>query len=371
MRPTIHLFADVIGGFGGIESYLDALARRLFAEDWPVRVAVSLNGPAQFLDDIEALGVPVYRQPRVPGDRWYVRQRLLARHTAREVRPGDWVYCVRQPMPAVYLRLVRAVHARGGKVAASWAFAPEFLPPPKGSLGASFKQAVAETDAVVSVSECTRHQFAEMYDYHGPISVVRYHNIEVTPASLPLPSHPPIAIGFLGRIAIEHKNLDKILEAFRRVAALRNDVVFNFHGGGSDLEPFRNMVALAGLGERVRLHGPYNHRRDLAAIMAQNHLFIYTSRFEGGPCFSLLELLQAGRFVVTSPVGGIPDIYEGRPEIGTMVRAADPSAIATAIVDAIDRLSVGGISSSRIRSVYNEHFREDVAHRQFLEALRL
>jgi glycosyltransferase involved in cell wall biosynthesis len=330
VRPTVHLFADVLGGFGGIETYLDALARRLSAERWAVRVAVSLNAPAPFLDALEALGVPVYRQPRVPGDRWNVRQRLLARHVARSVRPGDWVYCVRQPMPGVYLPLVRAVHRRGGKVAASWMLAPEFLPPPAGRAGADFKRAVAETDAVISVSECTRGQFSEVYGYAGPVAVVRYHNAELLPGIVPLPASPPFRIGFLGRIAIAQKGLGTIVQAYRRLADRRGDVLFDFHGGGEDLEALRAMVAGAGLSDRVRLHGPYDHRRDLAGIVAQSHLFIYTSRFEGGPCFSLLELLQAGRFVVTSPVGGIPDIYAGCPEIGTLVDAADPEAIAAA-----------------------------------------
>jgi glycosyltransferase involved in cell wall biosynthesis len=369
MRPTIHLFADVVGAFGGIETYLDALARRLADDRWPVRVAVCPNEPAPFLEAMEALGVPIYRQPRVPGDRWHVRQRLLVRHVASRVRRGDWVYCVRQPMPAVYLPLVRAVHARQGKIAASWMFAPEFLPPPAGRAGVAFKRAVAETDVVISVSECTRNQFAETYGYTGAIAVVRYHNVQRLRESVPLPPSPPFRIGFMGRIAVAQKNLDTILDAYRRLVARRRDVVFNFHGGGGDLETFRATVAAAGLGDRVRLHGPYDHRRDLTSIMTQNHLFIYTSRFEGGPCFSLLEMLQAGRFVVTSPVGGIPDIYAGRPEIGTLVATEDPTAIAGALEDAIVRLTAGEIDPRLIRAVYETHFNDDVAHGQWLKAL--
>src|ERR1700722_7790266 len=111
--PAIHLFADVLGGFGGIETYLDALARCLWADGWPVRIAVSLNAPAPFLDVWEAIGLPIYRQRSVPGDGGQVRQRLLVRHVASRLLPGDWVYCVRQPMPEIYLSLVRAVHRRG------------------------------------------------------------------------------------------------------------------------------------------------------------------------------------------------------------------------------------------------------------------
>jgi glycosyltransferase involved in cell wall biosynthesis len=370
-RPTIFLFADVLGSMGGIETYLDALARRLADDRWPVRVTVCLNAPAPFLNDLEQIGVHVYRQPRVPGDRWQFRQRLLVRHVAGEVEPGDWVYCVRQPMPEIYLPLVRAVHARGGKIAASWALAPEFLPAPLGRLGVDFFRAVSETDVVVSVAECTKSQFREQYGYTGPVAVVRYHNIELFDAPVPLPPSPPFGIGYIGRIAIDHKNLDTILAACGRLAELRGDVVFNFHGGGQDLDRFRGMVAEAGLGNRVVLHGAYDHRRDLPAIVAANHVFVYTSRYEGGPCFALIELLQAGRYVVTSPVGGIADIYGGRPTIGELVPPQDSTMIADAFDRAITRIALGAVDPAAIRGVYEQEFREPVAHRQWLNALNL
>ena len=336
--PTIFLFADVLGGYGGIETYLDALARRLGADGWPVRIAVSLGGPAPFLDELEALGISVYRQRLVRGDRWQVRQRLLVRHVASQVRSGDWVFCVRQPMPEIYLPLVRAVHRRGGKVAASWMFAPEFSPPPEGRLGRKFCQAVSETDAVISVAECTKNQFREIYNYAGEVKVVRYHNIEHFSFPVPLPPKSSFGIGYMGRIDIFHKNLDTILSAFQILAFRREDVVLNVHGGGGDLERFTALVNEVGLSDRVILHGPYNHHRDLLEIVSANHVFIYTSRFEGGPCLSLIELLQAGRYVVTSPVGGIPDIYAGRPDIGDLVPPNNPMQIAEGFERAIRRV---------------------------------
>lgn len=370
-RPAIVLFSDVLGGFGGVETYLDALARRLHADRWPVRVAVSGSSPAPFLDALEALGIPVYRQPVVRGDRWQVRQRLLVRHVARQLKAGDWVFCVRGPIPAIHLPLVRAVHARGARLAVSWMLAPEFLPPPPGWAGARFKRAVAQTDAVISVSECTRDQFLACYGYGGPVEVVRLHNRAVFAAPVALPPGPPYAIGFLGRIAIDQKNLDTILSAIGLLAARRRDVHFNFHGGGEDLGRFAGMVEAAGLSGCVTLHGPYDHQRDLPGIVAANHLFVYTSRYEGGPCLALIELLQAGRFVVTSPVGGIPDVYAGRPEIGDLVAPGDPALIADAFERALARLAAGAIDGARIRAVYEAEFHEDVAHRQWLAALRL
>lgn len=370
-RPTLHLVADVLGPFGGIESYLDALARRLLAEGWPVRVAVSLNAPAPFLEDLEALGLEVYRQRIIPGDRWQLRQRLLIRNVARRIRPGDWVYCVRAPMPEISLTFVRAIHRRGGKFAASWALAPEFFKPPPGRVAMDFNTAVREMDAVVSVSNCTCHQFKEIYGYEGRVHVVRYHNQAIFPEPLPLPAGPPYQIGFLGRIDIRHKNLDTILAAFQRFSERRNGVRLNLHGGGPDFERVRQLIAAGNMQDRVVLHGPYDHRKSLREIVGRNHLFIYTSRFEGGPCFSLLELLQAGRYVVTSPVGGIPDIYQGRPEAGDLVPQNDSLAIADGLERAVHQIERGAISQSRIRAIYDAHFHDDVAHQQLMSALSL
>jgi len=370
-RPTIFLFADVLGGYGGIESYLDALARRLASEGWPVQVAVSLNAAAPFLDDLEAEGVGVFRQPVVPGDRLQLRQRLLIRHVARRVRPGDWVFCVRQPMAEIYPALARSIHRRGGRLAASWMFAPEFLPAPRGRAGAAFRRAVRETDSVISVAECTRGQFRQAYGFDGPVKVVRYHNIDLFGSPTPLPPGPPWAIGFIGRIDIHQKNLDTILSACAVLAARRDDVVFNFHGGGPDLARFRALAADAGLAGRVTADGPYDRRHDLPRIIARNHLFIYTSRFEGGPCLSLIELLQAGRYVVASPVGGIPDIYAGRPEIGELVAPDDPHRLADAFERGLCRIQQHAVDPKLIRSIYLEHFSDSVAHGQWLAALDL
>jgi glycosyltransferase involved in cell wall biosynthesis len=368
---VIYLYSDILGARGGIETYLHALAARLYQDGIPFRVAVSENDRADFLDELSGLGVEVYRQAQVPGDRWHRRQRLLMRHVARRLKPGDWVFCVRQPMPELYLTLVRAVHRRGARIAASWMFAPEFLPPPPGAAGESFRTAVRETDAVISVSRCTVHQFRDVYGYEGPVQVVPYHNLEIFDRPSPIPSAPPFRIGFIGRIDIRQKNLDTILAAFALLAARRQDVELHFYGGGPDLEVFRTMAARSAFASRLVLHGPYDHRRDLARIISACHVFIYTSRFEGGPCFSLLELLQAGRYVVTSPVGGIPDIYDGRPEIGALVPPDDPAAIADALDNALGMIERGALDAERIRARYVEAFRGDIAHRQWLAALGL
>lgn len=366
----IFLYADVLSHqSGGIEAYLHALALHLHHEKIPFRIAVAEQAlPSPAVDELVATGIEVYRQRAIPGDRWHIRKRLLNLWLYRNIRKGDLVYCVRQPAAELYLGLVRAVHRRGAKVAASWIYAPEFLRP-EAPLDKRFRQAVAETDIVISVARCTAPQFKDVYGYEGRVHVVNYHNLEFCSAVLPIPDYPPLRIGYMGRIDIVHKNLDTILAAFKLLAVRRSDVELHFYGGGADEATLLAMVQDADLGDKVVLHGPYDHRRDLKEIISGCHLFVYTSRFEGGPCFSLLELLQAGRYVVTSPVGGIPDLYADHPEYGMMVEPHDPRAIANALDDALERIRTGRVDQIGMRKYYERNFGMAAAHRAWLRAL--
>lgn len=364
----IYLYSDIITRAGGIETYLHALASKLSEEGLPFRVAVSEQEPCPMLDDLQAQGVDVYRQAMVPGDYWHVRKRLLMTWLWWKLEPGDLVFCVRQPMPSLYRELVRIVHAKGAAIAASWMFAPEFLTPPP-EVHDSFCEAVAQTDVVVSVSKCTRHQFQEEYNYDGPVEVVRYHNLEFFDRAVPLPDGPPWRIGYMGRINIKQKNLDTLLRA---VAMLRDEgkhVELHLYGDGPDTDRLRALRDDAGLTEVVTFHGRYDHRTDLPEIMANNHLFTYTSNYEGGPCFTLLELLQAGRYVVAAPVGGIPDIYDGHPEAGLLVDPEDPDAIRETLSEALTRIQTGAVDPETVRERYFDEFDLDAAHADWVQAL--
>ena len=366
----IYVYADILTQAGGIETYLHALATKLDEEGIPFRVAVSEQEPCPILDDLEAEGVDVYRQPVVPGDRFKVRKRLLMAWLWWQLEPGDWVYCVRQPIPSLYLPLVRLVHNRGAKIAASWMFAPEFLVP-EPAHREPFCQAVEETDAVISVSECTKHQFGEVYGYEGPVEVVRYHNLPFFDAPVPLPDGPPWQIGYMGRLNIEQKNLDQLLHAVARLRREGIEAELNLYGYGPDRNVLEGMRDDLGLADVVTFHGRYDHRTDLPDIMVQNHVFTYTSNYEGGPCFTLLELLQAGRYVVAAPVGGIPDIYEGHPEAGCLVNPDQPDEIAEALQQALEGIRTGTIGPETVRERYFDEFDLDAAHDSWIRALEV
>jgi glycosyltransferase involved in cell wall biosynthesis len=363
----IFLYSDVLYKAGGIETYLHALALHLQKENIPSRVAIAELEPCPLVDELISKGIEVYRQRRLPGDRWLVRQRCLQLWLQTQLKPGDWVFCVRQPMPELYLGLVRSIHRQQARLAASWMFAPEFLPP----TNKTFCQAVAETDAVISVSQCTVGQFKSVYGYQGKVHVVPYHNLPFFEQVVPLAPGPPWKIGYLGRLESKQKNLVELIKAFSKLAVQRSDVELHLHGRGPDEAVLRQIVAEDKLCNKVIFHGAYDHRRDLPGIMERCHLFVHPSRFEGGPCFSLLELIQAGRYCVASKVGGIPDLYQNRPDIGALVEPGDVRGLTEALDDSIAKISSGPIRGQVIRDRYLQAFDIASAHNAWLRALDL
>ena len=366
----LFLYSDVLYRAGGIETYLHALALYLHSEGIPFRVVVAELEPCPLVDELVDKGIQVYRQRRLPGDRWLVRQHFMLTWLRTQLKPGDWVFCLRQPMPRLYLRMVRLVHSRQARIAASWMFAPKFLPPvPPHS--EKFCQAVAQTDAVISVSKCTAHQFKELYGYTGQVHVVPYHNLLLFQKPVPLPPGPPWKIGFIGRLDIKQKNLDTLLQALVPVVQEWQHVELHLYGGGPHQTQLEALAISLGIQKHVVFHGAYDHRQDLPHIMANCHFFVYPSRFEGGPCFTLLELMQAGRFCVAARVGGIPDLYQGFSEVGLLVSPDNPSELSQSIVTALEQVASGSINGNKIRDRYFDGFDMASAHRAWTSAIKV
>jgi glycosyltransferase involved in cell wall biosynthesis len=362
----LYIYADVLYQAGGIETYLHALALYLYEQNIPLKIVVAELEPCPLLEELTEKGIILYRQQRVWGDRWRLRQRIMMTWLGSQLKPGDWVYCVRQPMPQLYLPLVRLVHRRQAKLAASWMFAPEFLPPER----PQFCQAIAETDAVISVSRCTVDQFKQFYGYAGPVQVVPYHNYLLFSQVVPLPPAPPWKIGFMGRLDIQQKNLDTLLKAF---ATIRTNwpVELHLYGRGADQEQLEQIAKDLGIGNSVFFHGAYDHRKDLPDIMENCHFFVYPSRFEGGPCFTLLELMQAGRFCVAARVGGIPDLYANHPEAGLLVSPTDVEDLIQGLTTTLERMAKGDIDGNRVRNRYFNGFDMASAHQAWKLALQI
>lgn len=135
-------------------------------------------------------------------------------------------------------------------------------------------------------------------------------------------------IGTVGRIQ-DVKNHAALVQAFVELRAMlpgqRDQLRLVIVGAGPLLPRLQQQVAAAGIGHAVLLPGA---RDDIAAVMKTFSVFAMSSLAEGMPV-TLLEAMSSGLPVVSTRVGGIPDLVDN--DTGALVPVGDPGAMAAAL----------------------------------------
>lgn len=116
---------------------------------------------------------------------------------------------------------------------------------------------------------------------------------------------PPVKMLYAGKLSFS-KGVDCLLRAFN--ALPDNDVVLHLAGSGSgDEERYCLELALK-LGGRVNIHGHIDQNK-LATLMADSHVFILPSFFEGLPLV-LLEAVGCGCRIITTDLTGCLELLD-------------------------------------------------------------
>jgi glycosyltransferase involved in cell wall biosynthesis len=114
-------------------------------------------------------------------------------------------------------------------------------------------------------------------------------------------------------------------------------------GDGPDRAALDGAVSRARIGGRVHLLG---HRDDVASLLARADLFVLPLRFEGLPS-AVIEAMAAGRPVVATSVGGVPELVE-QGVSGWLVPPSAPTALAAALRTALaSDLAAAGAAARR------------------------
>jgi len=133
----------------------------------------------------------------------------------------------------------------------------------------------------------------------------------------------------VGRFA-PPKNHALLVEVFAQVRA--DAPLYLLLVGGGELEDaVREQVAGLGLESRVRFLGV---RADVADILRASDVFVLSSRVEGNP-LSVMEAMAAGLPVVSTAVGGVPELVRDR-ETGLLVPSEDAGALTRAVQALVD-----------------------------------
>jgi glycosyltransferase involved in cell wall biosynthesis len=144
-------------------------------------------------------------------------------------------------------------------------------------------------------------------------------------AELGLPSEAPL-VGIVARL-VPIKAHEDFLRAARLVLAQRPEARFLIVGDGERRAELEALVDRLGLRTAVRFLG---WRRDLERVYADLDVVALASRNEGSPV-ALIEALASARPVVSTAVGGVPEVVIDE-QTGVLVPPSDPARLAEAVL---------------------------------------
>ncbi|MEA2319717.1 MAG: hypothetical protein QOD44_3906, partial [Solirubrobacteraceae bacterium] len=162
----------------------------------------------------------------------------------------------------------------------------------------------------------------------GPSRIRLVNNGHTVLPNLPPPPTDDVALGYVARFRPE-KGHGRLIEALSHV---RTEVPWHIDlaGDGPLQAPIEDEVRRRALETRVRFVGELSDPR---AFWVDHHVAVLLSDHEGSPN-ALIEAAMAGRPMVATAVGGVPDVVA--PETGALVRTDDPKATAAALVRFIE-----------------------------------
>ncbi|RIL04734.1 hypothetical protein DCC79_16495 [bacterium] len=182
-------------------------------------------------------------------------------------------------------------------------------------------------------------------------------------SALGLPGDAAV-ITLIGRLTPQ-KGVEDLLDAARLVCDARPEARFLIAGHGPLREDLEARAAGLGLNGAVRFLG---YCADIPPLLAASDIVVLPSRAEGLPLV-LLEALAAGRPVVASRVGGIPDVVRDN-ETGLLVPPNAPDRVADGLLDLLahpDRAQAMGLAG---RSLVRRQFSPEHAARRLAAIYR-
>ncbi|MBV9020569.1 MAG: glycosyltransferase [Chloroflexi bacterium] len=153
-------------------------------------------------------------------------------------------------------------------------------------------------------------------------------------------------IGVVARLSME-KGIDVLLHAIQQVVHTYPELTLLIVGDGPQAAELRELADRLGLHDTVRFLGA---RSDIPIVNRLLDVFILPSREEACP-MALLEAMAAGRAVITTQVGGNPEVVTHDVD-GLLIPPDNPTALSQALLmlipDQARRTAMGDAAHQKV-----------------------
>lgn len=217
-----------------------------------------------------------------------------------------------------------------------------------------FQQSINKADTVVAVSDKSAQALRSVCGVTRPI-VVRSPLLPDPLASGPCKDVPlpgagrPIRVTTVARLVVA-KGLTYLLDAIALVRATHARTEFRVYGDGPLRDELLAYASRLGLDGPAIFAGAFTTRQELTEIMGQTDIYVMSSILEGQP-LGVVEAMAYGCPIVTTAVGGIPELIEDGVN-GQLCQPKDPECLASHIRTLIDNPALRARLGSAARKAY-------------------
>ncbi len=139
----------------------------------------------------------------------------------------------------------------------------------------------------------------------------------------------PLRLALPARLHPRTKGHDMLFDVLSRPQWHDRNIVVSLFGGGGCENTLKTLSRELGITERIVFAG---HVNDMNLVWRDHHALILPSRHEGLP-IAMIEAMWAGRVVIATPAGGIPEMMEHRVT-GFLANGCSPDALDQAMEEA-------------------------------------
>ncbi|MBV8729596.1 MAG: glycosyltransferase [Acidobacteriia bacterium] len=215
---------------------------------------------------------------------------------------------------------------------------------------ALFSASCRVTDQIVLVCREVQQEFCRRFPRLAGRTAAIPNGVDLEEL-LSLPHRDPSAefvFGAAGRL-VPVKDHQTLLVAFSQVNAKYRSSRLEILGDGELRGQLQHLASSLGLTDAVHFHGWSN---DIAGFLSRIDTFVLSSLSEGLP-MALLEAMAAGLPIVSTAVGGVPEIIQSA-QCGWLAQPQNPDDLAQKMIHAITHSAEG--QGGRARStVQNEY----------------